>query len=112
MPYINKGSSLKGVSANDHSRFDLHCEGAKNTDGRLHACIRIINRVRDHFVTGTQGHKRPCKAFIICMSYDVPCKKWPLTNGRELISVDQKLEICKRLKKGATITSFSKELNT
>ena len=35
--YIIKGSSLKGVSANNHSRFDLPCEGAKNTDGWLHA---------------------------------------------------------------------------
>ena len=26
-----------GVSANNHSRFDLPCEGAKNTDGWLHA---------------------------------------------------------------------------
>ena len=35
--YTNKGSSLKGVSANNHSRFDLPCEGAKNTNGWLHA---------------------------------------------------------------------------
>ena len=30
---------------------------------------------------------------------------------RTVLSVDQKFEICKRLKKGATITSLSKELN-
>ena len=41
MPYINKVSSLKGVLANNHSRFDLPCEGAKNTNGQLHACINM-----------------------------------------------------------------------
>ena len=31
--------------------------------------------------------------------------------NEELLSIDQKLEICKRLKKVATITSLLKELN-
>ena len=30
----------------------------------LHSCIRIINRVRHHFVTCTQGHKRPRPLYI------------------------------------------------
>ena len=82
MPYINKGSSLKGVSANDHSRFDLHCEGAKNTDGQLHACIRIINRVRDHFVTCTQGTSYDIRIIKALHGLLCPCiqvTKWSLT---------------------------------
>ena len=48
MSHINKGSSLKVVSANNHSRFGLPCEGTKNTNGCMVACIHIIDRVRDH----------------------------------------------------------------